>query len=423
MSISWFDGVTITVEAALSADVGTYGAWDADLWNTATWGPGVVWVDVSDYVRSIATQRRFSREVNAWEAGTATLILDNRDGRFSPDNLSGPYVTVGVTQVRPWRPVRIRATYNAITYNLYTGYALDWVESWTVDRANRGDAIVTVPCVDELARLAAFDGYEQGPAGAGELFGQRIHRLLDNAAYTGSRAIEVGLTTMQATTLAANAVTELKLTADSEGGALFIDSDGTVVGEQQYALMENARSNTIQTTFGDGGGSELKYADVETAYSGDLLTNIAAFGRVGSTQQVAADASSRSLYGDRRQSRTDLICETDAQALALATFVVERFKQPEKRITSILLKPRRSPSNLYPQVLGRRVRDLVRVVRRPPGGHTVTRDCHIAGISHRITPKAWETTFGLWSATVYRTYSASRWDIGTWDSADTSWFF
>lgn len=421
MSITWRDGVVITVEAALSAATGTYGAWNSGLWNTATWGPDVLWVDISAYVRSISTRRRFSRGVQVWEAGTATIVLDNRSGRFSPDNLSGPYVTTGVTQVRPWRPIRVKATYAATTYYLYTGYALDWIESWTVNRNGKGDATVTVPCTDEWGRLSAVDGFEQTPVGAGETSGVRVHRLLDSAGHTGVRSIDAGRTTVQATTLAANVASELRLVTDSEGGGLFIDGDGAVVFEDQYALMERLRSNTVQATFGDGGTSELRYANAETAYSGDLVRNIAAFTRVGGTAQVASDLTSRALYGDRRETRTDLISDTDAQVLSLATWNVERFKAPEKRITSILISPRRSPSTLYPQILGRRVRDLVRVVRRPPGGHTITRDCHIAGISHTLTPENWRTSLDLWSATVYQTYSTSRWNVGEWDTA--AWFF
>lgn len=423
MTATFFDGVTITVEAALSAATGTYGAWDSALWDTATWGPDVIWVDISSYVRTFRTDRQFSRGVQAWNAGSAQLVLDNRDGRFSPDNLSGPYVTSGVTQIRPWRPVRISATYSGTTYYLFTGYATDWIDGWDVNRQTKGDAICTVPCTDELGRLSGFDGLEQVAVGASETSGLRIHRLLNNAGHTGARNIEVGRNTMQATTLAANVVTELKLTTDSEGGGLFIEGDGTVVFEDQYALLEQARSNTVQATFGDSVPAELPYADAKPSYAGDLVRNIASYTRVGGTAQTASDATSRALYGDLRETRTDLICETDAQALTLATFFVEQRKQPEKRVESLTVKPRRSPAVLYPQVLGRRPRDLIRVIRRPPGGHTVTRDCHIAGIHHNVNKATgeWTTSLDLWSATVYQTYANSLWDSALWDTA--SWFF
>jgi hypothetical protein len=421
VSITWFDGVTLTVEAALSAATGSYGAWDAGVWDTATWGPDIVWSDISGYVRQIATHRRFSREVGVWEAGTATLVLDNRDGRFSPDNLAGPYVTAGVTAIRPWRPVRIVATYNAISYYVYSGYALDWLESWTLAATGQGDAIVTVPCTDEFGVLAGFDSLAVSPVGAGETAGRRIHRVLDNAGHTGPRAIDTGSNTMQATTLSQNTVAELKLVTDSEGGGLFVDVDGTITFERQYALIENARSNTVQATFGDAGGSELPYSDIQLSYAGDLIRSIVSFARVGGTAQTVVDATARALYKDRKETRTDLVCETDAQALALAVFFLARYKDPERRIQRITVLPRANASLLLPQVLGRRVRDLVRVIRRPPGGHTVTRDCHVAGVHHTITPDWWSTDFDLWSATVTQTYASSRWDVATWDGA--AWFF
>jgi hypothetical protein len=418
MALSWFGGlVAITVEAAFSASTGSYGAWDAGLWDTATWGPDVIWTDVSPYVRSIRTERRFATEVRKWSIGLASVVLSNRDGRFSADNMSGPYVTAGVTGVRPWRPIRIRASFAGVSYSLYTGYILDYVDTWIPGHA---DAYVTLPCVDEWAAISDVDGLEQSPVGAGELSGARIHRVLNNAGHTGMRNIAVGRVAMQATTLAANAATELDLVTDSEGGGLFIDADGTVVFEDQYALMEQARSSTIQATFGDGSGPELPCADITPVNTGQKIRNIVSYARVGGTAQTVADATSRALYRDKRLTRTDLVCETDAQALALATFDLETLKAPQKLFSAIEVLPLANRTALFPQVLGS-VRDLIRTVARPLGSPTITRDCHIAGVSHDITSGNWVTDFDLWDASVYQLYASSRWDVATWDGS--SWFF
>jgi hypothetical protein len=74
---------------------------------------------------------------------------------------------------------------------------------------------------------------------------------------------------------------------------------------------------------------------------------------------------------------------------------VQRYGQPEERVEQIVVKPRADPTRLFPQVLGRRVRDLVRVVVNPLGGGTITQDCHIAGIHHEISEDDWTTTFDL----------------------------
>lgn len=418
MAISWFDGVSLTFEAALSASTGSYGAWDAALWDTATWGPDVVYTDVSAYLRKIGTHRGFGREVQTWEAGTATAALSNRDARFSPTNLSGPYVTAGVTSIRPWRPARLRATYAGTTYDVYTGYITDWIEEYAAAHA---DTVVTVPCVDEFGRLAAVSGVEVTATGAGESSGQRVQRILNAAGHIGPRDIDSGSVTVQATTLASPTVSEMQLVADSEGGALYIGADGTVIFDRQYALLEETRSNTLQATFGDGSGSELPCSNVRVSYAGDLVSNIATFQRVGGAQRTASDATSRALYGDRRASRSDLVAESDTQVQGLADWWVARYKDPELRVVQLQIKPRLSPARLFPEVLGRRVRDLIRVVVRPLGGQTITRDCFIAGISHDISGDDWTTTFDLWSATPYTAFVSSRWNVGTWDGA--TWFY
>lgn len=419
MSLDLFDGVAITFEMALSAATGSYGAWNAGLWDTATWGPDVIWTDVSSRVRSFTTDRRFSRELQAWEAGQARVVVDNRDGALSPENLAGPYVTAGVTAVRPLRPARLRATYAGATSDLYRGYALDFQETWD----GQFDAEVAIPCSDEFARLAAVDGFATAAVGGGETSGKRIHRILDAAGHTGDRCVDDGRVTVQPTTLAANTLTELQLTTDSEGGSLWVEPDGCVTFEHQYALLENARSNTVQATFSDGTGAELPCHDIQAGYGADLIRNIAAFTRVGGTVQTAADATSRALYGDRREaeSRSALICESDPQVKGLADFFVAQRKDPERRFTQITIKARGNPVRLFPQVLGRRVRDLIRVIRRPPSGVSITRDCFIAGIHHQVTGDDWITTFDLWSATAYTGFASSRWDTGLWDTA--TWFY
>lgn len=420
MSVTTKYGLTYTVEVALSASTGSYGAWDSGLWDTATWGPDVVWTDVSQWVMSFSTRRRFSRDLQVWESGTANVPLNNQDARFNPNNLSGPYVSAGVTGIRPWRPIRIRCTWAGVTYNVYRGYVTSWPES--IDYGPTGGrSIVTMVCQDELSSLARFDGLTMAAVGGGETTGKRTHRLLDTAGHTGTRDVDNGVMTCQPTTLSSNTVDEMKLTADSEGGALWVDADGTVVFDNVYALLENANSNTIQATFGDTAG-DLQVEDIGQEYNGDLLVNIASFSRSDGQPQTSLDATSRALYGDKRDSsKSSLVCETDPQVKTLADLWVQRYKDPEYRFTDMTVNPRRNPSVLFPQALGRRMRDLIRVRRHPPGGILVTQDVYISGISHTMTQTNFSTVFDLWSSKPWTSFTAYRWDTDKWDTAQ--WFY
>jgi hypothetical protein len=417
MPVRWFDNIELTVEAGLSAATGSYAAWDSSLWNTGTWGPDTIWTDISPYVRSINTQRRFARDLQQWETGSARVELKNSDGRFSPTNMSSPYITAGVSGVRPWRPIRIKVQ----GVPIWTGYVLSWDESYSRAHAT---ATVVADCRDEFASLARFDGFETTEQGAGETTGRRIHRVLDSASHTGDRAVDVGYSTCQATNLSQNALGELKLVADSEGGAVWVEADGAVWFASRYALIDNTRSRVIQATFGDGtNDAELPCMTIETSNAGEELVNIVSFARAGGTAHIVGDATSRALYGDAPHQRHDLVLEADGDVEGVAQLYVATHKDAEYRIEKITFSPRRRDYQailLYRAIL-QRVRDLIRVNVRPAGGHTITRDCFISGISHTITPQGeWVVTWDLASASPWTGFSTSVFGTGVWDTA--TWF-
>lgn len=416
MSVTGWDGVTLTVELGLSSATGAYALWGVSLWDVGVWGPDVAFADVTRYVRGWSMDRQFSRAVQGWREGTATVVLDNRDGRFSPSNLAGPYVAGGVTQIRPMLPIRITTSYASTSYAVYRGYVRSWTDSWSGGAVGRGDAVTTLSCADEWAKLAKVDGIEVAPVGAGDRAGPRIHRILDAAGNTAARNVESGSSTMQATTLADNVLTEIDKVVEAEGGACWIEADGSITFEGRDALVNNLRSVNSQATFADD-GSGYKYADASVEFDAELMVNYASYTPEGGTAQVASAPTSRSLNGEARDVKTGLICETDGQALVLAQWVVTQYQDPQERFVSVTVKPRRDPTNLWPQVLGRHIRDMITVVRNPPGGFEISRDCHIAGISHQVTAADWTTTFHLWDATVYAAFATSRWDVGRWDSA------
>lgn len=415
MSVTgWGGNVTLTVEVAFSSATGTYGAFDASNFDSATWGPDVVWQDITAFVRSIDTQRQFSRETSRWQAGTGTMVLSNGDGRFSPNLPSGPYSSGGITGIRPWVPLRIRATYASTTYSLFTGYAISWLEGYP---GLGFDDTMTVSFVDEFGKLAAWNGLAQTSQGQGDSAGGRLTRILNATGSTANRSIATGTQTMQATTLAGDAMSLLDLTNDSEGGWLWVDADGTIVFEDRLSPIELSRINTSQVTFGE---QEIQYTDLSMAYDGDRLVNMASIARAGGTAQSAYDSTSRALYGDRQYARSDLICESDAQVQGIAQLLVAAKKDPKLRIVSAEFMPMGQPLVLWPQVLGRRVRDKVTIKRRPTW-QTITQLSTIEGVAHSIKPEQWTTEFFFADAAPWGSFATSRWDTGLFDTA--TWFY
>lgn len=150
---------TLKVEIAMAAyDPSTtdYFVLDLDVLNgDATLGPAETFTDVSAYVRSVQCRRGRQRSTDTFAAGTANIVLDNRDGRFDPSNTSGPYSAGGVSGVVPMRPIRVSATYAGTEYRLFTGF----IDSWSFEyAASLSDATATIACSDGLKLLSATDG-------------------------------------------------------------------------------------------------------------------------------------------------------------------------------------------------------------------------------------------------------------------------
>lgn len=81
------------------------------------------WTDITEYVRGFSSSVGRTTEVDAIQTGTAQIVLDNADGRFTPGRTTSPYYP----NVVPCRQVRIRDA-NAsqssdggpVAYNMFT---------------------------------------------------------------------------------------------------------------------------------------------------------------------------------------------------------------------------------------------------------------------------------------------------------------
>jgi hypothetical protein len=302
------------------------------------------------------------------------------------------------TLVKPMRPVRVRVIWNSVTYDLFRGYVDSWDIAW--DPPNGSTA--TVPCTDAFKIFSHFDRRSSDAIAApSELSSARINRILDNAGWPASlRSIATGDVTLQASTLNGNLMEELLLTNETEVGELYMTADGKVFFRNRNAINNDARSTTSQATFGDGGGSELPYADLALTNDDTQLVNRVIITRVGGAEQVAEDVASQNEFLVRSYERSDLLFANDAAALNMAQWVLSLSAQPELRFESVTINPQRDGANLWAQALNRLIGDRITIRRRPPGGGTmIEQDYFIRGIEHKAVPgAAWVTRWTLQSS-------------------------
>ena len=121
-----FDGSnapTITVEFDMSK-LGAFVLGISTLDGSDVLGTGsTVWSTVSNTdVRSLSIRRGRSREDQAVQPGSLSLVLENRSGNYDPDNNASPYFWNGYSLLTRGMGVRISATWSGTTYVIYRGY-------------------------------------------------------------------------------------------------------------------------------------------------------------------------------------------------------------------------------------------------------------------------------------------------------------
>ncbi len=73
-------------------------------------------VDVSNQINRIETSRGRTALSDQFQTGSLTLRLTDQNGDFNPQNLSGPYAGL----LTPMKKVQITATYNNVTYPIFS---------------------------------------------------------------------------------------------------------------------------------------------------------------------------------------------------------------------------------------------------------------------------------------------------------------
>lgn len=371
------------------------------------------WTDLSNLV-SVTVDRPASRNLGVlvrWEAGTCRVVLDNQDRRYDPANLDGPYVSDTETQLQPMTPIRVIAQapvnvdgdlvdlagdgglYDS-DFPIFRGFADSWVTVYS-GRALTSETVLSA--TDGTKVLARFNGPEQASAGAGELAGARVTRVLDNAGWADElRSIETGVATLQATTLAQPAWTELLLTADSERGDLFFNGAGELTFLDRTHRVVTEESAVPQADWDDAYDGTLRFARPQLSVDETLIRNTVTIANVGGTEQTATDATSQARFLPLGLKRTDLLLQSDGAALSYADAILAQLKDPHLRLDGFDYSPGSLPEQLVAAsvVLGAQPADRWKFRFTPPGGgQRVILDVWVAGMHWRFSPAGWGASF------------------------------
>jgi hypothetical protein len=173
---------------------------------------------------------------------------------------------------------------------LFTGYL--WGLSWDSKYA-------TITAVDELTKIAQVELAASTLTGSGDTGIQRIQRILTQANSTSNLRRRTSITgrAMAATTLAGNALAQIKAAVTSEWGLLTVGPDGTLLyGPEWWTKARGSdlgNLNQWPETFTNATSPGLSYASVRNYVEGSSTSGAL-------TPVEAADQSSIDLYGLNR---------------------------------------------------------------------------------------------------------------------------
>jgi hypothetical protein len=377
--------------------------------------PDVIFSEKIKYARSIHTQRgvtQFQGPTVRADTGTLTSVLSNQNRAFDPTTSS---------DIVPGRAVKFQVTYNAITYDVFTGVIHAWNLAYPGQGVG-GDATTTINANDGLAQLTSLNIAENRPQ---ELTGARINSVANLIGWPATlRAINPGITVMPASGQSISAASSMLLAADSDMGELTVSAAGVLTFRDRDHIVMDARSQTSQATYGTNPG-ELLFQNVNVSFDDTQLRNkITVIYNDAGAAATATDSTSMSQYGEWYAEIQARIVDP-AVAAGMAQFLVAQYSQPLVRIDSIVIKPFRDPVNLFPQVLGRQLGDRVTVVFQPPGGGPrISHECFVRGISHDLTAvssaRDWTTTFVMQDAFTWPHIFTI--DSSVIDGTDVLWF-
>jgi hypothetical protein len=343
-------------------------------------------VDVSAQTTNISTRRGRNLLQDNYESGQATIRVVDPDGDFNPQNTSSPYFGL----LQPLRKIQASAIYGGVTYGLFGGYITEYRYTYPTGQEV---GYVTFICYDAFRLMYNSNVTTVTGGTAGQTTAQRVQSILSMIAWPPAfTSIGTGATTCVADPGTTRTVLEAIQTAEfTEQGAFYINENGVATFKgRQFVVDAQAASPTVFNQTGTG----INYAGITFALDDKTIVNKATVTRIGGTAQSYSDATSIAQYFTRSITATDMLMQTDANALALATAYVDSRKETSIRIETItldLVTPNYSAG--VEAGLSLEFFDTVDITNEQPGGSTIQKKLQIQGIAHTITPNTWVTTF------------------------------
>jgi len=339
-------------------------------------------VDLTPDVRSISIKRGRNIMRDTYEAGTCTVRVLDPNSYFNPQNTSSPYYGY----LTPLRKLRVSATYNGVGYFLFSGYTTDYKYTYP---QNQETGYVDIVCSDafRLMQQAGIVGVTD--ATAGQDTGTRIGKILDQVSFpTSMRTIDTGNTTCIADPATSRtALDAIKNAEFSEQGAFYINPAGTAIFINRTNVIK--KYGETPTEFNQTGG--IPYTNLTFAFDDKLIINSSTMTRYGGTAQNATDLASVAKYFPHQLNQSNLVLQTDADALNVAKIYVATRAETTIRIDAMTVDLM-DPAVPTATMLALDYFSNLKITNVQPDGSTIVKTLQAQGLDWSITPNSMKVT-------------------------------
>lgn len=341
--------------------------------------------EVTGDVYAVEVQRGRDRELDEINAGTARIRVRNHTGNFGPFvSGGGDYgeVTLGMSIIITQGESTTLNIPGTVGVCVFFGY----LEDVDYDFAPVRFAEATLVCADAMGRMGRQSFLEWTTTDA-QLTGARLTDIFarSDVSAAGPQDFDAGTMTLQTDDVShgTNVLSYCQFINRNEQGRFFVGREGmwtfqdnAFVAQPGLAVVDFDSTATGQVD------DEIPFSMVEVMYGSELLYTKVSVDNVGGTVQTADDATAQSAYGIRHLTFTNMLLNSDAQALAMAEYLLARYKDPEAVISAITVPLEKLSTANKDTVSALEIGDTVTLHWTPYNQDAVARTLVIEGISY-----------------------------------------
>jgi hypothetical protein len=334
---------------------------------------GLEFADLTNLVESVYITRGRNRQLDQFNAGTATVSFDNATRILDPLNTASIYYPF----VLPRCPIIILA--NGIP--IYTGLITDW--NLNYDIANQD--MMYAACSDQFTVLANQALNAVTPAQ--ELSSTRINTVLNlpEILYQGPRDITTGSSTLGAFAITqdTNCLDYLQQVTTSEQGYLYIAADGTLTFKGRTSVLNPVADATF--TY-DGTG--IPYQTLLNEFGDENLYNYIVTESPAGAAQTTSDPDSIALYQTQQYAVLDLLNSTTSEVASLGEYLLGKYRNPVLRFNGLSTQLAALTETQQNVCFNLDLTDICTVTKNYVTGtpSDVSQTVIVSGVSHNIVP-------------------------------------